>query len=518
MEVFKKALKRVLIVSLLFSQSILAIQEQSKNPVIDNDTTFEDFQRIVQKQQRQMLEQQQQAHKRHLEYVKNYKSTMVEQSLRKGYDAYQFLHQPQEKEGFWTKLIKTPYRIGSMIYSPVEWAANKFITPLLARGIARPTYYTVDRLRHRYITPDEKLKKLPVDDQQHIHGLSQYTADAATKFFTQLSSYYTDKLINAFAEKFLKKIISVDGLPKFEKNPGAYKDAIVRRILHKFDQTDKAYEYYLKGKRVYGHAKLVYDLADNISAALATAYQFTHHAQIHGRAPMMIHSRLKKLMMGVDIFYRCADSYLKIVKHFNLEQNASQGIKTFQKWLSRFAAFAKVICPWQDYIVGGYETGKALYEIHQLLAKPRREMIAFLKKQYGMNRSDANKLYDLFRKLKITRSRQKLPKNIVLEQNRRYQRDIDLILKKHGTDFKAFYHEFNQYNLPQNQMERLLIKKYRFTSDDAKEFVTCLQTSKLKRIGEILSQYNICQATFDQDPEIQNISIKLMMQVMEGLL
>jgi len=424
-------------------------QQMLQNPRLLMPTTIpqEELQNIMQQYQQHLFSQQR---NNHAEYVKNYKPTLIEKPLAwchtKRCQFNEFCNPTfQEKKSFCKKLIKAPYKIGSAILSPVTWISNTITTPLLSIITYYPTKYSTHNLINKYIASDKKIAEMDEFERNTINTLTQNTTGLVYTSLTKISSHYTDKFVAYFAEKFLSKIISTKNLPDFAKHPETYKNEVVRRLLKKFEpnlpqnlQHGKAYNYYLKGKRMYDHAKLVYDLVDNVTAALSISYQLTHHAQINGQAPMMVQSRLKKFFMVVDISYRCIDSYLKIVNHFKLDKNESQGIKRFQKVLSCFVGIAKVVCPWQNYIV----TGKQLYELTKLLTKPRQEMVAFLQKHYRMSKNDANKIYDLTQKINDL-SRESTRR--YLKQKRRLLFFAERILNRYGANLKSFYQDFNEY-------------------------------------------------------------------------
>jgi len=289
------------------------------------------------------------------------------------------------KKSSWHKLIKIPYYLHSgcsAIFNPIRWITDSVVSPLLHNTIFYPTRYAINHVRDRYIISDDKLKKLPPEDQGLIQNLSQQTTNLSTWSIGLIASHYTDKLINSFAQNFLNKIISTENLPTFNVNPTKYKEEIAKRVLQRLVPNSNVHHYYNKGALIYTAGKLAFDLANNITGALFISYQFTNHAQIHGKAPILIQSKLKKIMMLLDISQRCADSYLKIVTYLGSNTEASQSVKTFQRRLSRFVKIAKTICPYQDTITGSYEISKMIKPDHHLKKKQYCKTTKFFQDSY----------------------------------------------------------------------------------------------------------------------------------------
>ena len=448
---------------------------------------------------------------------------------------------PHQKESFLAKAIKLPFKIGSAILSPIRFIKDSLIVPILTKGFSYPAQYATSRIVKKIqsklfskeelqnFTPQAKLQSKMAEYQlaYSLSGSAMWMADR-----------YINKALNKITYKFLSNVVPSLELPDPSEYPkttcsgkeitykqviSTYKDLIIERIFNRFEeklpqnlQNGKAFEYYQAGKTVYGHARLVYDLVDNTTAALSIAYQLTDHYEKLAKQSFVFSmpmTRLKKTIMGFDIISRCADSYVKIIHHFNLGENSSRGMKIFNKGLSYFVKFAKAICPRRDYIVGIWETSKMLYTLHKMqgleggpqdkLRASRANRIGETIKtlattKYKMSAQDAHKLEATL--IKINHK--------TLEGEReRHRINAEKILAKYNTNLATFTFALYMKNPAIAQLKNILVEKYQLPGSEAPKLILAMLNNNQLECEKILTKYNISQQQLMNDPSIRKIQV-----------
>jgi hypothetical protein len=296
-----------------------------------------------------------------------------------------------KKESFWKKLIKAPLRIGRAILNPMSWFKTNVVSPAMTRAIYYPTKLAVGKV-------EQKLIGLTEEDYEEMgprfRGAVEMVKNQLSYSIAQGASgiaaaTVTNRVIDKLSYKMLKKISPDMPIPDPKNYPlkiggqeityqqamSMYKDDIAKHIIEKFEnklpekfQNGKGFEYYKKGKKVYGNAKFVFDLVDNTLSTLSLSYQLTNHAELTGQAPNTFFSKmgkLKKFIIVLDIIRRCSDSYLKITNKFNLGKSSS-AMKSFNRCLRWFMKGANAICPHRESICALWDSAQDIYNTKKM--------------------------------------------------------------------------------------------------------------------------------------------------------
>jgi len=392
------------------------------------------------------------------------------------------------KESFWKKAIKFPLHALHAAASPLKWTRDKAASILSGPASS---------ILHSSVIKGLPLDEAEPEERAKIEALIQQTSGAATGLTLEYgSNLLVDKFGGYITNTFLSKMISLDGLPD-PKNELEYKNAVVRRILTRFEEhlpahlkNGKAYEYYLQGKNFYDQAKLVYTLIDNITSALSLSYQFTAKAQLENPQLQLMQMKLAKIITAADIMQRCADSYLEINRHFKLDRAAeNKKLKTFNRWLSIFSGIARFVCPWRDAIAGSWAMGKGMVQSHQAEKQERRAWKEQFVKRFGLREDDAQKLHDaLYGQEDIVDEAQ--ANKILLP----YGLDLSLVEQAVEQDLM---NERNQ------KLLQIMTNKYRMSQDDALRFA---HAESEEDAISLLQKYGINPQTVNQDPELRALA------------
>jgi hypothetical protein len=446
------------------------------------------------------------------------------------------------QESFLTKItsvVKLPFRIGSAILNPLKFIKKNVIVPILSQGISYPSRYVtgkvINKIKSKF-NPEEELTALPPQIRSKMKAAEHKLAYATSRATVWLADGYINKALNKITYKFLRNVIPSMQLPDPSEYPKkncngetvtyqdiieSKKDLIVNHIFSRFEdklpeslQNGKAFEYYQAGKTVCGHAMLIYHLVDNITAALSIGYQLTDHYEkltqrSHSFVFAMPITRLKKTIMVFDIIRRCADSYVKVINHFNLGANASRGMKIFNKGLSYFTTFANAVCPRRDYIVGAWETGKMLYALYKMNKKLKihsnqthpniEETIKTLgQTKYKMSNQDAHMLEAVLIKINHSATENEREKNIM---------EAEKMLAKYNTNLATFTFELYMKNPAIAQLKNIFIEKYKIPESETRKLILAMLNNNQQGASKILRQYNISEQQLINDPSIRKIQV-----------
>jgi len=230
---------------------------------------------------------------------------IIGNTLKKGHEVSQKM-----KGRYWQGILgkarsvgSTIYKYGTPIFEPVRWLSGK-TSNFLYRKTTAATVYLVSML------------------QDYIPGVGPFAPLMAETFFSKLYvEFPVKKILEGLSTAFLSSLeIRTDDLPK---NIYKRKDEIARRLFKRFEDQlpnslkgGNAYTLYKCGHTAYrmvGHVRCIYNLVENLASVVSLTHQLANESK----------TKTETVITVIEIAQKCADSYISVLLHFDLNDNLS---------------------------------------------------------------------------------------------------------------------------------------------------------------------------------------------------